>query len=352
MKNIKKTIDSANLNFLMGAGLSMPFLKILENIEKDLTEAEKIEDKDERDTKILELRKKYFTESMLGNLKIVNEKVDSDKDKVLIDYESFYKNINGMLLQKENSILTKQVNIFTTNIDIFSEKALEKAGIEFNDGFHGRFNPKYDLGNFKKTYYKKSLHYENTSEIPVFNILKLHGSLSWEGKEGKTFFDRNLDLVEKVQSNISNDAKFKEFYKKLMIVNPTKKKFEDTVLGEHYYDLLRMYSNELEKESTVLFVMGFSFGDEHIRKMTMRAVNSNPTLKIYVFSHDSSANDVYEEMKEKAINKNIEILYPNDEEYYDLKNVTTIFEGIFSIDNAESNNKILGEVNSSSNLSE
>jgi hypothetical protein len=40
-----------------------------------------------------------------------------------------------------------------------------------------------------------------------------------------------------------------------MIVNPSKKKFKDTVLNETHYDLLRIYNNELEKENSVLFVM-------------------------------------------------------------------------------------------------
>ena len=352
MKNIKKTIDSANINFLIGAGLSTPFLKILRNIEKDLTQAEKIEDKDEKNTKILELRKKYFTDSMLGNLKIVNEDIDSDKDKVLKDYENFYKSINSILLQRENSILTKQVNIFTTNIDIFSEKALEKTGIEFNDGFHGRFNPKYSLGNFKKSYFKKSLHYENTSEIPVFNILKLHGSLSWEEKDKKIFLDRNLELTKAVGDSISNDSNFLGSYQKLRIVNPTKKKFEDTVLVEHYYDLLRTYSNELEKESTVLFVMGFSFADEHIRNMTEQVANSNPTLKIYIFSYSSSKNDVYEGIKEEAKNKNIEILYPESEQNYNLENITTFFDDVFSLKNTEKNNETSKDDNNLSDSSE
>jgi hypothetical protein len=46
---------------------------------------------------------------------------------------------------------------------------------------------------------------------------------------------------------INEDDKFKENYDKLMIVNPSKKKFEDTVLNETHYDLLRIYNNELEE---------------------------------------------------------------------------------------------------------
>lgn len=294
MKKIKKTIDSANLNFLLGAGVSTPFLEILGNIEKDLTKAEKIIDIDKKKKIIFDLRKRYFTKSMFGNLKIIKNETDAYKDEVLEDYKNFYRSINGLLLQRENSILTKQVNIFTTNIDIFSEISLENTGIEFNDGFHGKFNPKYDLGNFKKSYYKKSLHYENTSEIPVFNILKLHGSLSWKENDKEIFLDRDLELTEDVSKNLKNESIFNELYKKLKIVNPTKNKFEDTVLGEHYYDLLRIYSNELEKESTVLFVIGFSFADEHIKKMTLRVASSNPTLKIFIFSHSP---DIDEELK-------------------------------------------------------
>jgi hypothetical protein len=43
---------------------------------------------------------------------------------------------------------------------------------------------------------------------------------------------------------INADDKFKENYDKLMIVNPSKKKFEDTVLNETHYDLLRIYNTE------------------------------------------------------------------------------------------------------------
>jgi hypothetical protein len=42
----------------------------------------------------------------------------------------------------------------------------------------------------------------------------------------------------------NEDDKFKENYDKLMIVNPSKKKFEDTVLNETHFDLLTIYNIE------------------------------------------------------------------------------------------------------------
>jgi NAD-dependent SIR2 family protein deacetylase len=323
INKIRKTIDSANINFLIGAGLSMPFLDVLRDVEVFLS--------DESKTKadITKKKKEYFKKVMLGNLKIVDEKMNVKKDKVLLNYKTFYKSLNDILLKRENSILTRQVNIFTTNIDIFSEKALEETGIEFNDGFHGRFNPIFNLGNFKKSYFKKSLHYENTSEIPVFNILKMHGSLTWDFNivKDKIYLDKNLDIVREVNKK-KNGANFDDCYKKLTIVNPTKEKFEDTLLKQYYYDLLRIYSNELEKENSVLFVLGFSFADKHIKDLTSRVAASNPTLKIYIFAHENTT-DIYESLVNEAKNKNIEVILPDEGCFYDLESLNKIvFEKI------------------------
>ncbi len=326
LNNLKKTIASTNINFLIGSGLSAPFLEILKDIETNLSNAEDIEDT----AGITKYRKEYFDKCMEGNLEIVDDGKNASKDNVLQNYKSFYKSINNLLLKREDSILTKQVNVFTTNVDLFSEKALEEAGIEFNDGFSGRFKPHYDIGNFKKSYFKKSLHYENTTEIPIFNILKLHGSLSWK-KEGEgIILDQGLQIVRDVKTNFDN-------YNNLMIVNPTNKKFEDTVLNEYYYNLLRIYSNELEKENSVLFVMGFSFADKHISSLTLQVANSNPTLMIYIFCHSSEPNDIYEDsLKSNAKNKNIEVLYPKDTKTFNLETITNCFFELISLEDENS----------------
>ncbi|WP_090714716.1 SIR2 family protein [Bathymodiolus azoricus thioautotrophic gill symbiont] len=264
------------------------------------------------------IKKEYFKKSIRKNICLLTIPFMSLPQQFL-QYKKFYKTINALILQRESSLLSKQVNIFTTNVDIFSEIALEDTGIEFNDGFHGRFNPKYSIGNFKKSYYKTSLHYENTSEIPVFNVIKLHGSVSWCTEDKNIKLDKDLKLVKEISN--SSDDKFKENYDKLMIVNPSKKKFRDTVLNETHYDLLRMYNNELEKENSVLFVMGFSFADEHIKELTLRAANTNPTCVIYIFVHDDS-NDIYKELKDDAKNNNIRLL---TEEKYNFEKINNFF---------------------------
>ena len=71
-----------------------------------------------------------------------------------------------------------------------------------------------------------------------------------------------------LDSLINNYEEYKNMlfsYKSnFLIVNPTKEKFSDTLLNKNYYELLRIFSNELEKENTLLVVNGFSFNDEHM----------------------------------------------------------------------------------------
>ncbi|WP_369944530.1 hypothetical protein [Xanthomonas medicagonis] len=64
-------------------------------------------------------------------------------------------------------------------------------------------------------------------------------------------------------------------------MNPTKWKFHETVFEEHYYQMLRMLSFELERENSVLITFGFSFADEHILNLVKRSL-SNPQLMVFV----------------------------------------------------------------------
>ena len=105
-----------------------------------------------------------------------------------------------------------------------------------------------------------------------------------------------------------------------------------------------MYANGLEKENSVLFVMGFSFADEHIREVTLRAADSNPTLTIFAFAYSSKAKEEIEERLdiEHVKNSNIKVIGPSvtpgeegeesaDDFKYDLETINKmVFEKIFS----------------------
>lgn len=372
-------IQDSNINFLFGSGMSAGYLEILGNIENLLTELDKKVFNDEKQKALIRasILNKYFEGVIEKNTNILDEiSTDPKLASTLNSYKTFFKTLNQLILLRRNKLLSKQVNIFTTNIDIFLEKAVEEVRLESNDGFGKGFKPKYDLSNFKKSIFQKSLHFDNSSEIPVFNILKIHGSLTWKYDGGNIYFDSTLeqtkmlkitsksDLIEVITEDIKSNEKddlesliakipastidetkfssFLEEYDKLSIVNPTKGKFQQTVLEQKYYDLLRIYANELERENTLLFVMGFSFADEHIRDLTIRVANSNPTLMIYIFARSSNSKNKLEkilDIENNVKNKNIVIVSPTQSEQDDKS-----FEDDFSYDFDNINAKIFMQI--------
>ena len=359
---IRDIFQDSNLNFLIGSGLSSPFLRTLGNIEVLLTDlADASCPEDEKKIIRCSLYKQYFDGVIVRNPDILA--LAEDALTVLNNYKTFLKTINSILLSRKSTILGKEANLFTTNLDVFIEKSIEDLGLECNDGFNGRFLPSFNLTNFKKSHFKRSLHYDNKSELPVFNLLKLHGSLTWKLRTADTIvFSSDLKQVSEIGACVCSPSmlvdvsgtsrldallsaargrradpaldKFMSAYDKLLIVNPTKEKFKQSLLNQTYYELLRIYSNELEKENTTLFVMGFSFGDQHIRDVTLRAANSNPTLMIYVVAHSTQAQKEIEDRLgiDHLKNDNVRTISPptkdgKDSFAYDLE---TINREIFS----------------------
>ncbi len=341
IEKLKDFVQDGNINFLFGSGMSASYLSVLGNIEVLLTEASEITNEDDRKIIVASLYKLYFDSVIDKNLNILEN--DPATFNVLNSYKRFFEILNKIILKRRNTLLSKQINIFTTNIDICLEKSLEDKGFEYIDGFRGNFKPRFDLSNFKKSIFKRSLHFENVSEIPVFNIYKIHGSLTWGLDDNQIIFSNNLEQVRSIKKvalspgtlieieqqdtltdlqakssslTINHDEidEFMENYEKLAIVNPTKDKFRETLLNQTYYELLRIYANELEKENTILFVMGFSFSDEHIRELTLRVANSNPTLQIIIFAYNSDARSDLVSKIGASRHNNIQIISPTTDE--------------------------------------
>ncbi|RYE59351.1 MAG: hypothetical protein EOP48_01190 [Sphingobacteriales bacterium] len=336
-EKILKIIESSHFNFLIGSGASRNYLETLKNIEELLTllDCESSENKGKPWFKILDVSVKhwYFKKCIEGNIKLIDEKFDIPVEKeeefaaTMANYHRFLQSLNILLLKRRNKLLPKEVNLFTTNMDLFIDMNLDTLGLEFNDGFSGKFVQLFNTSNYQKSYYKNSSQYNISSELPLFNLFKLHGSLTWDKNvSGEIRYDPSLSalkaisnlifpdgylvpLVKEIKTAAGSEWKLSSYdelkseseisditygalsdldefllqYEKMVMINPTKEKFENTTLRLEYYEQMRMYSNILERENSVLFVSGFSFADEHIRQITYRALNSNPTLLIIVF---------------------------------------------------------------------
>ena len=355
LETIKYYIQSTNINFLYGSGLSRPFLSVLGNIEKWLTELNEERQKhgSTLEYTIVEasILKQYFETVMLPN---VNPS-GADYETTKAEYQRFLHTWNELINKRNNRLVGKQVNLFTTNVDILMERAAMGFGVELNDGFQGSIEQVFDAGNFQKTVSKTSLHFQNVSDIPVLNLIKIHGSINWREEDDSIKNDIGLTTVLAVRKaldaiaagcfitttktdpatggvvvktlaemiteaqgkGMANADVFKPFleeYHKLVMINPTKRKFRESVIDHHFYELMRQYSNNLEKENTILFVSGFSFADEHIADITKRAANTNPTLHIVVFAfNDADGANIKANLKlpDVCLNNNIVILTPS-----------------------------------------
>jgi hypothetical protein len=343
--DLKKVIESSNISFLFGAGTSSPFLPLLSDIEVRLDQAQTQQEKEE-------IYKEYLQKVMLPNKVIssndfVNfptgywdgdttewiehnpEISKSNFSETTTAYEEFFKIILKILIKRKSTILSKQATIFTTNIDILLETTLEKLRIDYSDGFLGKNKPSFSIANYKKTISQRSLHFEHISEIPTFSIIKMHGSLSWEyGESDEIIYSHTLDHINNELLDLSGES-FAEQYKKIAVVNPEESKHLESVLNVYYSELLRLLSSELEKENALLFVVGFSMKDKHLKHLIFRALKSNPTLRVYVFCH--SANE-YSSMKSRldvSSYPNLVLLSPDDTQDENKLSLTKVTDELF-----------------------
>lgn len=382
-EELKRYFESCNINFLMGSGMSVPFLRTLGNVEKLLSE---LEASDYRGEELLVLKATIYASFFRTVISRNQEKCrkDGEYEKVRNNYIRFVKVVHELLKARAKTPgLTKKINLFTTNIDIMHEIALEYSHVEWNCGFSGVMNPIFSEANFSRTVHSTSRYYGRNYELPVFNLYKLHGSLNWKygdkGEHNVIELDKDLEQVAAVETllktidegnllvpvlgnedlpelrkrlpkafdnaELNKVRAFVEEYEKLPIVNPSKRKFSTTVLDMHFYELLRIYANELERSNSVLFVHGFSFADEHLTNMTLRVALSNPTLLIYIFAYDECAKSKIQDnlgmSGVNVLNSNIRVLTyddafglkgdENEGGYMDFENVNLMYEGALKL---------------------
>lgn len=81
----------------------------------------------------------------------------------------------------------KNINIFTTNYDLFIEDALDKVSktetFVINDGARGYFKRILDSPNFNRTVSYRGPSNNYIDEIPSISLIKPHGSVNWEKVE-------------------------------------------------------------------------------------------------------------------------------------------------------------------------
>lgn len=343
---IKKMAITKQLNFLIGSGTSMPAMPSMSKFEDKDQEGktkkyengnpiikidELINDIKVKSEKIIKLKDDNTDEDDLYKERMAFEKgkgQDNDNSKeieeiqdylnfynVLNDYKDFLQSIIDILNISNSRQTPKNVNIFTTNYDLFIEKAvdgkLKNNRFVFNDGANGYFKRILNSSNYNKTVAYKGLNENYLNEIPSISLIKPHGSVNWK--------QENDDI------NV-----LREISKNPFVVKPTGHENEDTFKDNHFFNMLRVFQLELDKPQTVLMVIGFSFQDQHISDMVKRALE-NPELIVIVFCYkDETANIIKKNLKLKE-RRNLKFITPKKIGSYEnilLSNVTDILKSI------------------------
>lgn len=348
IKELKNAIEGANINILLGAGFTANIYKPLNNIEDMLTYVESINNQNLKDVIIWQ----FFKETILP--------MSSTKIQDMQLQVEFFKTIRELLTRRGNPVVNKQANIFTTNYDVVPELTVEHLNFDYNDGFKGKINPKFSTANYGNILIKNLVSSNNKAEIESINLYKMHGSLTWsKGETSSTDFnydfiniinqineeykdkfqDNEFDIIKQLIEKKDNQALSKVstngkglFNKLTNIFNmvwPTKQKFYNTVLNLNYYELLRIFSNELEKNQSLLLVFGFSFNDEHILEIVKRSL-ANPTLLVYIFCFkEAEAKKIYKKFENCENFNNIKFIY-DDQSDFDLEKLNTELDNLYS----------------------
>lgn len=310
---IRNIFANSHINFILGAGFCGGVIPTLGGREEWLAAAHEANDEGAQSV----LQYEFYRNVLLPM-------ADASPTEDMVD---FVRHLKRLLAERGTTSIPRKASLFTTNYDSLLEEALEKAGVSFNDGFEGRSNPVFATRSYGRVHYAQSLALEYSSQIPTVNVVKLHGSVTWQKKpssseihfrDGKTFLSEfaasQPDILsedelgqvqertcEAVDSNGLSALKqmpslqeegwadtaaafLTEYRRELQLVNPTKNKFEETVMGLVYYELLRLFANELDRNNALLLSFGFSFADEHISEIVKRALD-NPQLLLAICCH-------------------------------------------------------------------
>lgn len=179
-------------------------------------------------------------------------------------YETFYRK----LVLRDRSL--PRPWIFTTNYDLFNETAMDRLGLPYANGFSGVVERRFNPATFRYALAEQlDLTNRKWSAVDGFVYLcKIHGSISWTEDDHGLFPIREMAVSKEQEPG-------------RIMIYPTPAK-QNSSLGSPYADLFREFQSRIVREQSVLFTMGYAFGDEHINNIIYQALTI-PTFRLVIF---------------------------------------------------------------------
>ena len=168
-----------------------------------------------------------------------------------------------------------RAKVFTTNYDTLLEQAMDRLGILYSDGFTGTVNRKFNPSAYDLDYYYPGELGEGRVRRyhKVAQLYKLHGSITWRrapephplNPYGIRYESGGLMKASQVESGETSLCKVFGAGEGLGIL-PTAAKYGQT-LAMPFAHMFRSFGQALQQQQTVLFVIGYGGGDDHVNQM-------------------------------------------------------------------------------------
>jgi hypothetical protein len=198
------------------------------------------------------------------------EIISKEVSKSLPDKKTPYHNLAIWTRSVQRA---KPVHLFTTNYDLLAEQALEESSAPYFDGFIGARKAFFDLG---------AVEDERLLPPRWTRLWKMHGSLNWRLTSGKNV----------VRSDEKTDDQS-------YLIYPSHLKYDQS-RKMPYLAMLDRLKAFLLNQSSLLFMSGYSFGDEHINDIICRSLETNPSAHVFAFLFGSLDSPQYAQAKDCA----------------------------------------------------
>lgn len=223
-------------------------------------------------------------------LRYIRNRITSSLDSQ--EVKEIYKGFYSRITQRSRK---SPISVFTTNYDLFNEMAMDDLGFHYNNGFSGTYRRRFNPISYNYMYVENMNLQRDVWErvSSFFNLIKLHGSVSWVRRDNEIWEQDYKDIKEE----------------DTVMIYPTPLK-DRTTLMEPYSDLFRIMENRIVQKNSVLVVLGYSFSDDHINRVILNGL-SVPSFRLVVFG---SGDNI-----EKLISlgdSRITIIYSEDKIHY------------------------------------
>lgn len=180
----------------------------------------------------------------------------------------------------------RRANLFTLNYDTLIEKAADAEGAVLVDGFVGTLRRIFRPESYELDFYFPA----QTTEGRVhrfdraLHLYKLHGSITWHRCVAD--WENPYGLYATFYQETSEDD---------VLIFPTPLKYGQA-LGLPYSELFRRFGSAVAQPQSVLFTIGYGFGDEHVNSLIRQAL-AIPSFTLVIIDPEPKS-DFVNQLKE------------------------------------------------------